>query len=143
MPFNWLPYFKIGLANEEGLAGNCERFGNEVTRRVKNQWMLAITKYAQKLLDGLDTVDFIDRVKAQQRNWIGRSEGCEVDFQVAGTKEAIRVFTTRPDTMFGATYMVLSPEHHLIDKLSDKITNLTELREYADKAAHKSDFERT
>ncbi len=143
MPINWCPNCKIGLANEEVVAGNCERCGNEVTRRVKNQWMLAITKYAQKLLDGLDTVDFIDRVKAQQRNWIGRSEGCEVDFQVAGTKEAIRVFTTRPDTMFGATYMVLSPEHHLIDELSDKITNLTELREYADKAAHKSDFERT
>ncbi len=143
MPINWCPRCKIGLANEEVVGGACERCGHEVTRRVKTQWMLAITQYAQKLLDGLDTVDFIDRVKAQQRNWIGRSEGCEVDFQVAGTRENLRVYTTRPDTMFGATYMVLSPEHPLLDKLASSITNLDELKAYAEKAAHKSDFERT
>ncbi len=143
MPINWCPRCKIGLANEEVVGGACERCGHEVTRRVKTQWMLAITQYAQKLLDGLDTVDFIDRVKAQQRNWIGRSEGCEVDFQVAGTQENLRVYTTRPDTMFGATYMVLSPEHPLLDNLASTISNLDELKAYAEKAAHKSDFERT
>mgnify|MGYP000988305231 CR=1 FL=1 len=143
MPINWCPRCKIGLANEEVVGGACERCGHEVTRRVKTQWMLAITQYAQKLLDGLDTVDFIDRVKAQQRNWIGRSEGCEVDFKVAGTRENLRVYTTRPDTMFGATYMVLSPEHPLLDKLASSIKNLDELKAYAEKAAHKSDFERT
>ncbi|NLW20656.1 MAG: leucine--tRNA ligase [Clostridiales bacterium] len=143
MPINWCPSCKIGLANEEVVAGLCERCGHEVTRRVKTQWMLAITRYAQRLLDGLDTVDFIDRVKAQQRNWIGRSEGCEVDFQVAGTQETLRVYTTRPDTMFGATYMVLSPEHPLLDTLASSIHNREALREYAEQAALKSDFERT
>ncbi len=143
MPINWCPRCKIGLANEEVVGGMCERCGHEVTRRVKNQWMLAITRYAQKLLDGLETVDFIDRVKAQQRNWIGRSEGCEVDFAVPGAKAPLRVFTTRPDTLFGATYMVLSPEHPLVDELAGRITNLDQLTEYRDKAAHKSDFERT
>ncbi|MDI9520867.1 MAG: leucine--tRNA ligase [Bacillota bacterium] len=143
MPINWCPSCKVGLANEEVVGGACERCGHEVTRRVKNQWMLAITKYAQKLLDGLDTVDFIDRVKAQQRNWIGRSEGAEVDFMIAGTQEKLRVFTTRPDTLFGATYMVLSPEHPFLEKFKDRILNNEELREYAQKAALKNDFERT
>ena len=143
MPINWCPRCKIGLANEEVVGGECERCGHEVTRRVKNQWMLAITRYAQKLLDGLDTVDFIDRVKAQQRNWIGRSEGCEVDFAVPGAKAPLRVFTTRPDTLFGATYMVLSPEHPLVDELAGQIENLAALTEYREAAARKSDFERT
>ena len=143
MPINWCPSCKIGLANEEAVGGICERCGHEVTRRVKNQWMLAITRYAQRLLDGLENVDFIERVKAQQRNWIGRSEGCEAEFMIAGTGEKLRVFTTRPDTMFGATYMVLSPEHPIIELLGEKITNLSELREYREQAARKSDFERT
>ncbi len=143
MPINWCPRCKIGLANEEVVGGMCERCGHEVTRRVKKQWMLRITAYAQKLLDGLDDVDFIDRAKAQQRNWIGRSEGCELDFAVSGTGETLRVFTTRPDTLFGATYMVLSPEHPLIDRLTDRIENLDELRAYREQAAKKSDFERT
>jgi leucyl-tRNA synthetase len=143
MPINWCPSCKIGLANEEVVGGMCERCGNVVTRRVKNQWMLAITRYAQKLLDGLDSVDFIDRVKAQQRNWIGRSEGCEVDFRVSGTDRKLRVFTTRPDTLFGATYMVLSPEHPLIQEEAGRISNMGEIREYRENAAKKSDFERT
>ncbi|MGI6695410.1 MAG: leucine--tRNA ligase [Christensenellales bacterium] len=143
MPINWCVSCKIGLANEEVVAGACERCGGEVVRRVKSQWMLRITDYAQKLLDGLDTVDFIDRVKAQQRNWIGRSEGCEVDFAIADTGHKLRVFTTRPDTLFGATYMVISPEHPLIEEEAERITNLDEIRAYQAQAAHKSDFERT
>mgnify|MGYP001020443699 FL=1 len=143
MPINWCVSCKIGLANEEVVGGACERCGGEVVRRVKSQWMLRITDYAQKLLDGLDTVDFIDRVKAQQRNWIGRSEGCEVDFAVTGTGHKLRVFTTRPDTLFGATYMVISPEHPLIEDEAERITNLEDIRAYQAQAAHKSDFERT
>ncbi|MDD3110182.1 MAG: leucine--tRNA ligase, partial [Eubacteriales bacterium] len=143
MPINWCVSCKIGLANEEVVGGACERCGGEVVRRVKSQWMLKITDYAQKLLDGLETVDFIDRVKAQQRNWIGRSEGCEVDFAIQGTDRKLRVFTTRPDTLFGATYMVISPEHPLIDAEENRIGNLEEVRDYREQAAHKSDFERT
>ncbi|MBR5301632.1 MAG: class I tRNA ligase family protein, partial [Clostridia bacterium] len=111
MPVNWCPSCKCGLANEEVVAGKCERCGAEVIRRVKSQWMLKITKYAQKLLDGLDDVDFIEKVKTQQRNWIGRSEGAEVDFKIADSDMKLRVYTTRPDTLFGATYMVVAPEH--------------------------------
>ncbi|MDD4134171.1 MAG: leucine--tRNA ligase [Eubacteriales bacterium] len=143
MPINWCVSCKIGLANEEVVGGACERCGGEVVRRVKSQWMLKITDYAQKLLDGLETVDFIDRVKAQQRNWIGRSEGCEVDFAIQGTDRKLRVFTTRPDTLFGATYMVISPEHPLIDAEENRIGNLEKVRDYREQAAHKSDFERT
>ena len=113
MPINWCTGCKCGLANEEVVGGVCERCGSQVVRRVKSQWMLRITKYAQKLLDGLDHVDFIDAVKTQQRNWIGRSEGAEVDFQLAGKDEKLRVFTTRPDTLFGATYMVVSRHRSL------------------------------
>ena len=143
MPINWCPSCKCGLANEEVVEGKCERCGSEVVRRVKNQWMLRITAYAQKLLDGLDHVDFIDRVKTQQRNWIGRSEGAEVDFQLTPVPEKLRVYTTRPDTLFGATYMVISPEHPLIDKYKDQITNYDALLAYREAAAKKSDFERT
>ena len=143
MPINWCPSCKCGLANEEVVDGKCERCGSEVVRRVKNQWMLRITAYAQKLLDGLDHVDFIDRVKTQQRNWIGRSEGAEVDFQLTPVPEKLRVYTTRPDTLFGATYMVISPEHPLIDKYKDQITNYDALLAYREAAAKKSDFERT
>ncbi len=143
MPINWCPSCKCGLANEEVVDGKCERCGTEVTRRVKSQWMLKITAYAQKLLDGLDHVDFIDRVKVQQRNWIGRSEGAEVNFQLTPVDEALRVFTTRPDTLFGATYMVISPEHPLIDRHRDQISNYDEILAYREAAAKKSDFERT
>ena len=143
MPINWCPSCKCGLANEEVIAGACERCGNEVTRKVKNQWMLRITKYAQKLLDGLDNVDFIEKVKTQQRNWIGRSEGAEVDFSILGKDEKLRVYTTRPDTLFGATYMVISPEHPLIDSYKSEIFNYQDILNYRNEAAKKSDFERT
>jgi leucyl-tRNA synthetase len=143
MPINWCLSCKCGLANEEVVDGVCERCGGEVVRRVKKQWMLAITKYAQKLLDGLDTVDFIEKVKIQQRNWIGRSEGAEIDFSVTGQNEKIMVYTTRPDTIFGATYMVLSPEHPLIETWKDSIQNYDELMDYKAQSAKKSDFERT
>ena len=142
MAVNWCPSCKCVLANEEAAGGVCERCGSEVVRRVKSQWMLKITAYAQRLLDDLDDLDFIDRVKVQQRNWIGRSTGAEVDF-IATTGDKMTVYTTRPDTLFGATYMVLSPEHPLIEKWADKIENIDEVRAYQAEAARKSDFERT
>ena len=142
MPINWCPSCKIGLANEEVVNGGCERCGSEVEMRVKNQWMLKITAYAQRLIDDLELVDYIDRVKVQQRNWIGRSEGAEVDFPVVGTPHKLRVFTTRPDTIFGATYMVISPEHPLLDEFKEQISNYAELMAYRDQAKKKSDFER-
>ena len=143
MPVNWCPSCKCGLANEEVVAGKCERCGTEVIRRVKSQWMLKITAYAQKLLDGLDDIDFIEKVKTQQRNWIGRSEGAEVEFQIAGTDQKLKVYTTRPDTLFGATYMVVAPEHSVVDELKDRITNWDEVVAYREQAAKKRDFERT
>ena len=143
MPINWCTSCKCGLANEEVVNGVCERCGSEVVRKVKSQWMLRITAYAQKLLDGLDDVDFIERVKTQQRNWIGRSEGAEVDFRLADGQHTVRVYTTRPDTLFGATYMVLSPEHKLVDELQSVITNWADVQAYREAAARKSDFERT
>ncbi len=142
MPINWCPTCKIGLANEEVVGGKCEKCGGEVVRKVKSQWMLKITAYAQKLLDGLDEVDFIDRVKVQQRNWIGRSEGAEVDFKLS-TGDKLRVYTTRPDTLFGATYMVISPEHPMIESRKDQIRNYEDVIAYREAAARKSDFERT
>ncbi len=143
MPINWCTSCKVGLANEEVVNGVCERCGGEVIRKVKSQWMLKITEYAQKLIDGLDTVDFIEKVKTQERNWIGRSTGAEVDFKIKGTDDNIRVYTTRPDTLFGATYMVISPEHKYIDKYKDQITNFDEVAAYRDAASKKSEFERT
>ena len=143
MPINFCTHCKVGLANEEVVDNHCERCGGEVVRKVKSQWMLKITDYAQKLLDGLDTVDFLEKIKTQQRNWIGRSEGAEVDFSIAGAQDKIRVFTTRPDTLFGATYMVLSPEHPLVDQYADRIANMDAVMEYRRAAAAKSDFERT
>jgi leucyl-tRNA synthetase len=142
IPINWCTSCKVGLANEEVVGGVCERCGGEIVRKVKSQWMLRITDYAQKLLDDLDTVDYLDKIKAQQKNWIGRSEGMEVDF---ATTEGytIRVYTTRPDTLFGATYMVISPEHPMIDALQSKITNMEAVAEYRTFASKKSDFERT
>ncbi|MEG0767192.1 MAG: leucine--tRNA ligase, partial [Clostridia bacterium] len=143
MPINWCTSCKIGLANEEVVDGVCERCGGEVVRRVKSQWMLRITDYAQRLLDGLEDLDFIEKVKAQQRNWIGRSEGAEIDFALENSTETLRVYTTRPDTLFGATYMVLSPEHPLLLKLRDRIENYAAVEAYRTIAARKSDFERT
>ncbi|MBO6158420.1 MAG: leucine--tRNA ligase [Firmicutes bacterium] len=138
---NWCPSCKVGLANEEVVDGCCERCGTPVEHRLKTQWMLRITEYAQKLIDGLDGLDFIDRVKTQQINWIGRSEGAEVDFK-AGDK-TLTVYTTRPDTLFGATYMVMSPEHPYIDEWKDQISNFQEVEAYRAFARSKSDFERT
>ena len=122
--------------------GVCERCGGQVIQMVRSQWMLKITEYAQKLIDDLDKVDYIERVKTQQRNWIGRSEGAEVDFIIANTDDKLTVYTTRPDTLFGATYMVISPEHPYIDKYKDRITNWDAVAKYREEAAHKSDFER-
>jgi leucyl-tRNA synthetase len=142
MPVNWCTSCKCVLANEEVVNGVCERCGSEVIRKEKSQWMLAITKYAQRLIDDLDGLDYIERVKTQQKNWIGRSVGAEVDFgTTAGDK--ITVFTTRPDTLFGATYMVMSPEHTILKKWENKIKNIDEVRAYQAEAAKKSDFERT
>ncbi|MBO5076021.1 MAG: leucine--tRNA ligase [Clostridia bacterium] len=143
MPINWCTSCKVGLANEEVVNGVCERCGGEVVRKVKSQWMLRITDYAQKLLDGLDGVDFIEKVKTQQRNWIGRSEGAEVDFYLPALDEKLTVYTTRPDTLFGATYMVVSPEHAVVERLRPFITNYAEVEAYKAEAARKSDFERT
>ena len=142
MPVNWCTSCKCVLANEEVVNGVCERCGSPVVRREKSQWMLAITKYAQRLIDDLDDLDYIERVKIQQRNWIGRSTGAEVSFQTTAGDEML-IFTTRPDTMFGATYMVMSPEHELLKRWEDKLTNLEEVRDYQAEAARKSDFERT
>ncbi len=141
MAINWCPSCKVGLANEEVVNGCCERCGAEVERRMKSQWMLKITAYAQRLLDDLDSVDYIERVKTQQRNWIGRSEGAEVDFKAGG--RTLRIYTTRPDTLFGATYMVMSPEHPYIDEWKDQIENFDEVTAYRAFANSKSDFERT
>ncbi len=143
MPINWCTDCKVGLANEEVVNGLCERCGSNVVRKIKSQWMLRITEYAQRLIDDLGIVDYIERVKVQQINWIGRSEGAEVDFAVKGTDTFLKVFTTRPDTLFGATYMVISPEHSLLDKYTAYIKNWDQIAEYREFAARKSDFERT
>ena len=143
MPINWCTSCKIGLANEEVVDGKCERCGGEVEKRDKYQWMLAITKYADKLLSGLEDVDYIERAKVQQQNWIGKSEGASVFFNIKDCEEKIEVFTTRPDTLFGATYMVLSPEHNLVEKLKNKISNFADVEDYINKAKLKSDLERT
>ncbi len=142
MPINWCTSCKVGLANEEVVGGVCERCGAPVVRKVKSEWMLKITEYAQKLLDGLEDVDFIERVKVSQKNWIGKSQGAEVDFPIAGKEDKLRVYTTRCDTLFGATYMVVSPEHPLIDKYKEELNNWDEIAAYREEAAKKSDFER-
>ena len=141
IPINFCTSCKVGLANEEVVNGVCERCGGEVVQKVKSQWMLKITDYAERLYDDLDETDFIDRVKIQQRNWIGKSKGAEVEFKLTGTDEKVTVFTTRPDTLFGATYMVLSPEHKILEKLN--IENRVEVVSYQKEAAKKSEFERT
>ena len=143
MPINWCTSCKCGLANEEVVNGVCERCGSEVVRRVKSQWMLKITAYADKLIDDLDSVDYIERVKVSQKNWIGRSNGAEVEFSLKDKEEKLKIYTTRPDTLFGVTYMVVSPEHPYLDKFKDEIKNYDEIIAYREQAAKKSDFERT
>ncbi len=142
MNVNWCTSCKCVLANEEVVGGVCERCGSEVVHKVKSQWMLKITAYAQRLIDDLDLVDYIDRVKTSQINWIGRSTGAEVDFATTAG-DTLTIYTTRPDTLFGATYMVISPEHPYIAKWADKISNMEEIKAYQQEAAKKSDFERT
>ncbi len=143
MPINWCPSCKTGLANEEVINGHCERCGGQVVRKVKNQWMLKITEYADRLIDDLKDVDYFDRIKSQQINWIGRSYGAEINFAVKEVDEKITVFTTRADTIFGATYMVISVDHPLIEKYSDRIKNIDEIRSYRSEVAKKSELERT
>ncbi len=159
MPINFCTGCKVGLANEEVVNGVCERCGSPVVQKEKSQWMLKITEYAQRLIDDLDGIDFLDKIKAQQKNWIGRSEGAEVNFPIASEKDIVVnanakvekintekdylcIYTTRPDTIFGATYMVVAPEHELIKKYADSIINIEEVNSYKEKAALKSDFER-
>ena len=142
MPINFCTGCKVGLANEEVVNGVCERCGSPVVQKEKSQWMLKITEYAQRLIDDLDDVDYLDKIKAQQRNWIGRSEGAEVEFKISGIDKSLTVYTTRPDTLFGATYMVVAPEHHIIEELKDQITNMDDINDYKYKASLKSDFER-
>lgn len=143
MPINYCTGCKVGLANEEVVNGVCERCGSPVVQKEKSQWMLKITDYAERLLNDLDDINYLDKIKTQQRNWIGKSEGAEVKFQIANSNEYLEVYTTRPDTMFGATYMVVAPEHPIISKLADKISNMDEIIKYKEEAARKSDFERT
>ena len=143
MPINFCTSCKVGLANEEVVNGVCERCGSPVIQKEKSQWMLKITDYAQRLIDDLDEVDFLEKIKIQQRNWIGRSEGAEVKFKITDTDDELLVYTTRPDTLFGATYMVVAPEHKLIEKYASKIKNLSEVEDYKKRSALKSDFERS
>ena len=142
MNVNWCTSCKCVLANEEVVNGVCERCGSGVVHKVKSQWMLKITEYADRLINDLDLVNYPDRVKAQQKNWIGRSKGAEVDFTTT-TGDTLTIYTTRADTLYGATYMVISPEHPMIEKWADKISNMDEIKKYQEAAARKSDFERT
>lgn len=142
MSVNWCTSCKVVLANEEVVGGVCERCGGEVIHKVKSQWMLKITEYAQRLLDDLSEVNYLDKIKATQTNWIGRSTGAEVDFKTT-SGDTLTIYTTRPDTLFGATYMVISPEHPILKKWENILTNNDEIHEYQEKSARKSDFERT
>ncbi|MBR6034413.1 MAG: leucine--tRNA ligase [Clostridia bacterium] len=143
MPINFCTGCKVGLANEEVVNGVCERCGSPVVQKEKSQWMLKITEYAQRLIDDLDDVDFLEKIKIQQKNWIGRSEGAEVKFKITDSNESLTVYTTRPDTLFGATYMVVAPEHPILKEFADRITNIDEIKEYQNQASLKSDFERS
>ena len=143
MPVNWCPSCKVGLANEEVVDGKCERCGSEVTHKVKNQWMLKITEYADRLIDDLDEVDYEEKIKTQQKNWIGRSHGAEINFSLKDKDYKLNVYTTRPDTIFGATYMVIAPEHPMLEEFKDEIKNLDDVKKYQDFAKKKSDFERS
>ncbi len=141
-PINWCPSCKVGLANEEVVNGGCERCGTQVEHKVKNQWMLKITEYADRLIDDLDEVDYMESIKSQQRNWIGRSYGMEIDFPIKDSEDELKVFTTRPDTIYGSTYMVIAAEHSIIDKYKDRIKNIDEILDYRHEAQKKSEFER-
>ncbi len=143
MSVNWCPSCQVGLANEEVVDGKCERCGTEVVHKMKNQWMLKITEYADRLIDDLEEVDFEERIKASQINWIGRSHGCDVDFKIKDLDEKLTVYTTRPDTIFGVSYMVVSPEHPILDKYKERIKNFAEIEAYQEEAKKKSDFERS
>ncbi|MDO5028478.1 MAG: leucine--tRNA ligase [Bacillota bacterium] len=143
MPINWCPSCLVGLANEEVVNGACERCGTEVEQKIRSQWMLKITEYADRLIDDLADVDYLDRIKAQQINWIGRSIGAELKFPIADSQDYLEVFTTRPDTIYGASYMVIAPEHKIIEKYADRIENIDAVKDYQNKAAHLSEFERT
>ena len=142
MSINYCTSCKVGLANEEVVDGKCERCGAEVIKKMKNQWMLKITEYADKLIEGLSEVDYLESIKSQQINWIGKSTGAEVDFMLTGIEEPLTVYTTRPDTLYGATYMVISPEHPYIEKYKSLIANLDEIKQYQIESSKKSDFER-
>jgi leucyl-tRNA synthetase len=139
MPINWCPSCKVGLANEEVINGHCERCGSETTRRRISQWVVRITQYADRLISGLEQTEFIEKVKATQVNWIGRSEGAKIRFKVSGVGDAIDVFTTRPDTLWGCTFIVIAPEHELVTKLLER----PEIAEYFRRSRKKSDLERT
>ncbi|MCI5972752.1 MAG: leucine--tRNA ligase [Anaerococcus sp.] len=143
MSVNWCPSCQVGLANEEVVDGKCERCGTEVVHKMKNQWMLKITEYADRLIDDLEEVDFEERIKASQINWIGRSHGCDVDFRIKDLDEKLTVYTTRPDTIFGVSYMVVSPEHPILEKYKERIKNFVEIEAYQEEAKKKSDFERS
>ena len=143
MPINWCPSCKTGLANEEVIGGNCERCGSEVEHKIKSQWMLKITEYADRLIDDLAEVDYPERVKMQQINWIGRTHGCELDFKVSNSDDFIKVYTTRPDTIFGVTYMVIAVDHPLLERHKNIIKNMDEIAAYRQEAEKKSEFERT
>ena len=142
MSVNWCPSCQVGLANEEVVDGKCERCGTEVVHKMKNQWMLKITEYADRLIDDLEEIDFEERIKASQINWIGRSHGCDVDFRLKDKEDKLTVYTTRPDTIFGVSYMVVSPEHPVLEKYKDEIKNYQEIEDYQEEARKKSDFER-
>ncbi len=143
MPINYCTSCKVGLANEEVVNGVCERCGGEVIQKEKSQWMLKITKYAERLINDLDEINYLEKIKTQQKNWIGKSQGANVEFKIECTDKTLLIYTTRPDTIFGATYMVVSPEHPILEDLKNKITNLDEVENYKMQAAKKSDFERT
>lgn len=140
---NWCPNCLTGLSNEDAEGGVCERCGSKTEKKLKSQWMLAMSTYADRLLEGLDKTEFMDKIKTAQINWIGRSEGAEVDFRISGTKDVLKVFTTRPDTLYGVTFMVMSPEHPYLEKYAKKIKNLDEVRKYQEYAKSKTDIERT
>lgn len=140
---NWCPNCKIGLSNEESEGNVCERCGGKVEKKLKSQWMLKMSLYADKLLDGLSMTDFVDRVKTAQINWIGKSEGAEVLFKFKEVDDILKVFTTRPDTLFGVTFMVISPEHEMLNKYKDLIKNIEEVKAYQEEAKKKTEIERT
>src|SRR3989344_2916852 len=142
-PVNWCPKDKTVLANEQVVGGKCERCGSEVVQKNMKQWMLKITDYAERLLAGLDKLNWKEEIKEAQRNWIGRSEGAEIEFKIKNSELKINVFTTRPDTLFGATYMVVAPEHEIISNLKSQISNLAEVKEYIETAKKKTEIERT